>query len=514
MNQYSKMKWLLPSFVMFTPSLATILPAQKQESLPKKNVLFIAIDDLKPLLGCYGDPIAKTPNMDKLAAKGTLFTLAYCQQAVSGPTRASLLTGLRPDHTKIWDMTELFRTVNPNAVIIPQYFRQNGYETAGIGKIFDQSQVSGKTNDMLSWSIPYMEQTDYYDRNLESPTGYRGEYQAPEIRAAMKTKGEKYVQENMFFATECVDVPDGAYKNGAITNGVEQFVANYTSDKPFFLAVGFQKPHLPFVAPKKYWDLYKREKMPLAKFCQKATGSPDFAYTNSGELPQYSDIPAAVEFSDIKNMVMKDDKARQLIQGYYACVSYTDAQIGKVIAALDKKGVLKNTIIVLWGDHGWHLGDHGLWCKHTNFEQATHSPLIIIDPSIKSSKVTTPVEFVDIYPTLCELAGLSTPQNLDGISLVAGMKAPKSLSKNYSVSQYPRGDDRMGYSLRTDKYRYTVWVEWKNKTPNFNKVLAEELYDYEKDSLETVNRIHSGEYSLVARKMKKYMNEFIQKQKL
>ena len=507
-------KWFLTGLVLMTPGFLSNLSAQNQDKPQKKNVLFIAIDDLKPLLGCYGDPIAQTPNMDRLAAKGTLFTLAYCQQAVSGPTRASLLTGLRPDHTKMWDMTERFRTVNPYAVTIPQYFRQNGYETAGIGKIFDQSQVSGKTNDVLSWSIPYMDQTAFYDKNTEPPTGFRGEYQAPEIRDAMKTKGEKFVQENMFYATECVDVPDGAYKNGAITNGVEQFLQNYKTENPFFLAVGFQKPHLPFVAPKKYWDLYKREQMPLAKFSQKAAGSPDFAYTNSGELPQYSDIPAEVEFSDIKNMVMKDDKARQLIHGYYACVSYTDAQIGKVIAALEKKGVLNNTIIVLWGDHGWHLGDHGLWCKHTNFEQATHSPLIIIDPSIKSSKVTTPVEFVDIYPTLCELAGISIPEKLDGISLVSGMKNPKKLTKKYAVSQYPRDENKMGYSLRDGKYRYTVWVEWKNRVSNFDKIIAEELYDYEKDPLETVNQVNAKSYVTIVKTMKQHVTEYIQSQKI
>ena len=168
-------KWFLTGLVLMTPGFLSNLSAQKQDKPQKKNVLFIAIDDMKPLLGCYGDPIAQTPNMDRLAAKGTLFTLAYCQQAVSGPTRASLLTGLRPDHTKMWDMTERFRTVNPDAVTIPQYFRQNRYETAGIGKIFDQSQVSGKTNDVLSWSIPYMDQTAFYDKNTELPTGFRGE---------------------------------------------------------------------------------------------------------------------------------------------------------------------------------------------------------------------------------------------------------------------------------------------------------------------------------------------------
>jgi arylsulfatase A-like enzyme len=509
MKQTSKCKWILPGLALLTPNFSTNLFAQKEQ---KKNVLFIAIDDMKPLLGCYGDPIAITPNVDKLAAKGTLFTLAYCQQGVSGPTRASLLTGLRPDHTKMWDMTERFRAVNPDKVIIPQNFRANGYETAGIGKIFDQSHVPGKTNDILSWSVPYMDPADYFDKNVEPPTGYRGEYQSPEIREAMKTKGEEYVHKNMFFATECVDVPDGAYKNGAITNGAIQFIDRYKADKPFFLAVGFQKPHLPFVAPKKYWDLYKREEMPLAKFSQKAAGSPDFAYTNSGELPQYSDIPAAVEFSDIKNMVMKDDKARQLIHGYYACVSYTDAQIGKVIAALEKKGVLNNTIIVLWGDHGWHLGDHGLWCKHTNFEQATHSPLIIFDPSIKSSKVNTPVEFVDIYPTLCELAGISKPEKLDGISLVSGMKSPKTMTKKYAVSQYPRDENKMGYSLRDGKYRYTIWVEWKNKVSSFDKIIAEELYDYEKDPLETVNQVNAKSYAAIAKTMKRYMAEYISNQ--
>lgn len=516
-NLKTNMKLLFSGAFIVLSSIATVVAAESNSE--KKNVLFIAVDDMKPLLGCYGDQTAKTPVMDELASKGALFTNAYCQQAVSGPSRASLLTGMCPDNTKVWDLKTLIRSKNPDVVTLPQYFKENGYHVAGIGKIFDPRSVdSGK--DVVSWSDKFIDEEPYLDEKYGKPI--MTHYQGDEIRALYKKylkeakskglknkKAEQYAFKYIKITTECADVPDNAYLDGATAEGAVQFIADYKSDKPLFLAVGFKKPHLPFCAPKKYWDMYEREDMPLAEYSKKAEGSPDFAYHKCGELQSYSDIPELISFSDIDNVVLPDDKERELIHGYYACISYTDAQIGKVINALKKKGMLENTIIVLWGDHGWHLGDHGLWNKHTNFEHATHVPMIIIDPSSKHREVNHPVEFLDIYPTLCELNGLLVPSHTDGQSLAAVIKSENDETslKPYAASQYPRVN-KMGYSIRDGRYRYTVWVDWKNKTTNPEKIYAEELYDYEKDPNETVNLVSDKKYSKALQQMREYWEDY------
>lgn len=511
------MKLLFSGAFIALSSVASVMAAESNPE--KKNVLFIAVDDMKPLLGCYGDKTAQTPVMDRLASQGALFTNAYCQQAVSGPSRASLLTGMCPDNTKVWDLKTLIRSKNPDVVTLPQYFKENGYHVAGIGKIFDPRSVdSGK--DVISWSDKFMDEQPYLDEKYGKPI--MAHYQGDEIRALYekylkeaKSKGlknkkaEQYAFKYIKMTTECADVPDNAYLDGATAEGAVQFIADYKSDEPLFLAVGFKKPHLPFCAPKKYWDMYEREDMPLAEYRKKAEGSPDFAYHKCGELQSYSDIPELISFSDIDNVVLPEDKQRELIHGYYACISYTDAQIGKVIDALKKKGMLENTIIVLWGDHGWHLGDHGLWNKHTNFEHATHVPMIIIDPSSKHREVNHPVEFLDIYPTLCELNGLLVPSHTDGQSLAAVIKSENDETslKPYAASQYPRVN-KMGYSIRDGRYRYTVWVDWKNKTTNPEKIYAEELYDYKKDPNETVNLVSDKKYSKALQQMREYWEDY------
>ena len=526
------MKNFIPFSVAFSALAATCLPAKAlvntdqpvggEAQTSKKNVLFIAVDDLKPLLGCYGDPVAQTPNIDRLAARGTTFTSAYCQQAVSAATRASLLTGFCPDRTKVWDLKTLIRSKNPDVVTLPQYFKENGYTVAGIGKIFDPRSVD-KQNDARSWTGEYMNFSEFANPAYGSPV--MGHYQSAEVRAQYekyraeaqekginlnkKNQVEQYIQKYVKPTTECVDLPDNAYSDGAIVDGAVKFLDEYHSEPPFFLAVGFKKPHLPFCAPKKYWDLYKRESMPLAVYRKKAVGSPAFAYHKSSELQSYSDIPPIFSFTDIDNAIIPDDKARELIHGYYACISYVDAQIGKLVDALEKSGHLKNTVIVLWGDHGWHLGDHGLWNKHTNFEQATHVPMLVIDPSSPAAqKVSSPVEYLSIYPTLCDLAGLKQPSDLDGESLAAVVKDKKNAihMKPYAVSQYPR-TGKMGYSLRDGRFRYTVWVAWDGNTSDADKVYAEELYDYEKDPHETVNVVKKSEYADALQQMKKYWEE-------
>ena len=330
-------------------------------------------------------------------------------------------------------------------------------------------------------------------------------------------------------SSECIDVPDHAYNDEVYAlKAKEQIIALSKIGNPFFMAVGFHKPHLPFVAPKKYWDMYNREDMPLATSQEHSKDGPLIAYHKSGELRNYIDIPesATLPGEDLR-IGLKIEKQKELIHGYYASVSYTDAQVGILLNTLESLGTLSNTIIVLWGDHGWHLGDHDLWEKHTNFEQATRSPLIIAAPNLKPGKTMSPSEHVDIFPTICHLAGVPVPSQLQGKSLKPIMIDNKVVVKKIAVSQYPRKLDKdetlnmgysdskiMGYSFRTEKYRYTVWVNdfTSDKPFRDNKIYASELYDYIKDPLEKVNVVKDKKYALAAKQMHKYMMEFFKSQ--
>lgn len=520
------MKNLKNKILISTAILASPLASLASDNIStsaKKNVLFIAVDDLKPLLSCYGDKLAQTPTIDKLAKRGSVFTSAYCQQAISGPSRASLLTGMCPDNTQVWDLKTPIRSVNPNVVTLPQHFKNNGYQTIGIGKIYDPRSVD-KQLDKQSWSQAYLNSDDYLNPKYGKPI--LSQYQSNETKKEFRKyrqeaidKGKKgreinnYASSHIKPSVECINIPDDAYTDGATAKGAVKFIEGYNANQPFFLAVGFKKPHLPFVAPEKYWKLYDRSQMPLAQFTEKAKNSPDFAYHQSGELNNYTDIPEFSSFSDIKNTIIADEKAKELIHGYYAAISYVDTQLGLVIDALEKKGLKDNTIIILWGDHGWHLGDHGLWNKHTNFEQATHAPLIVIDPSGKSKEqtVSQPVEFLGIYPTLCEMAGIEKPSHLDGTSFYNLMQAkPASKEQTYAVSQYPR-NNKMGYSIRDKQYRYTVWVDWKDKNVDTEKRYAVELYDYVNDPLETKNVANDSNYKKIVENMEIFWKEYVSK---
>ena len=515
------------------------ISAQQKEKL---NVLFIAIDDLKPILGCFGDTMVKTPNIDRLAKMGTVFMSNYCQQAVCGPTRASLMTGKRPDYTKVWDLKTTMRSVNPDIVSIPQYFASQGYSTQGIGKVYDPRCVD-KEIDGPSWSVPYYK-TDlkYYDERYGEPA--LGRYQLTETKALVekyfkegidqgmkKSEANDYALKKIRPSVECINVPDNAYNDGANALQAKDILIGLSKKtEPFFFAVGFAKPHLPFVSPKKYWDLYDREKMPIAPFQEKSKNAVDVAYHNAGEIRAYTDIAPLTSFTDMKNygLSLPIEKQKELIHGYYAAISYTDAQVGILLKTLDSLGLTKNTIIVLWGDHGWHLGDHNLWCKHTNFEQATHAPLIISAPKISPNKTFSQTEFVDIFPTLCDLASLEIPTYLDGVSLVPLMKNPKLLLKEFSVSQYPRsgGDaetDRlgyadakvMGYSIRNARFRYTIWMKnnFRSSQP-FDKAMiaGEELYDYKNDPLEKENVVNEKKYEAESLALKNKMIAFFKTQ--
>ncbi|MBI4977686.1 MAG: sulfatase-like hydrolase/transferase [Spirochaetes bacterium] len=477
-----------------------------QTSGKKPNILMIPVDDLKPLMGCYGDNDILTPNIDRLAARGTVFLNNCCQQAVCGPTRASLMTGMYPDHTGVWDLETRMRDVNPDILALPQYLISQGYETTGIGKTYDYRCVDNKA-DEPSWSIPYGTEKVMVDQTL-GPTV--GGYRNPETIEAMKKgnealKGQKFKSGSAKTAalakiagplaspaTECTDVPDNAYYDGALAEaGCRQLETLSSAGKPFFLSVGFQKPHLPFIAPKKYWDMYDRSKIKIHPFQEKAKNSPEIAYHTSGELRSFSDIPDVGELTAEMQL--------ELIHGYRACVSYVDAQIGKLLKKLDDLGIADNTIVCLWGDHGWHLGDHGLWCKHSNFENAARAPLIITAPGKpKGNKTNSPTGFVDVFPTLCDLAGLAVPAHLHGKSLAPVMDNPKAAVRDAILSQYPRTIDNkpvMGYTLRDERYRYVKWLQMDyRKGARAGLLVANELYDYQNDPLETVSQSQNTEY--------------------
>ena len=521
--------------------LAAVVPVFAQKET-KPNILFIAIDDLKPILGCYGNKMIKTPNIDRLAKMGTVFMSNYCQQAVCGPTRASLMTGKRPDFTKVWDLKTKMREVTPDILSLPQYLITQGYSTQGIGKVYDPRDVD-KELDAPSWSVPYYKNADeYYDKKTGKPV--MGQYQSPatkrtvdsllkvaEARGLDKKAAKAFSDENIKPTTEGIEVADNAYEDGAtVYKSLDLLVQLSKSTQPFFFAVGIHKPHLPFVSPKKYWDLYKRENMPLATFQEMSKNGVALAYHDAGEMRKYTDIPPLLSFTDQKayGITLPAEKQKELIHGYYAAISYTDALVGMLLKRLDSLGLTKNTIVVLWGDHGWHLGDHNLWCKHTNFEQATHTPLIISAPGLKPSKSNSTTEFIDIFPTLCDLADVAIPTVVDGKSLVPLMKNPNATVKAFAVSQYPRVGEKedakkhgfsnaknMGYSIRTDRYRYTIWMgdDFRSTQPfKQNLVVGTELYDYQKDPDETVNVVDDRNYKSVAKDLNEKMLEFFKAQ--
>lgn len=517
-------------FILPILFFALNMSAQGIKDAPPPNVIFIAIDDLKPTIGAFGDAFAETPILDKLAKHATVFLNNHTQQAVCGPSRASLLTGKRPDYTKVRDLKTKMRDINPNILTIPQYFKENGYTTAGVGKIYDPRCVD-KYRDEPSWSVPFIKEGDLnYPKDYGEPA--LGYYQNTKIKKHINTlrkealdKGvsniNKYVRDRYKPPFEITNAPDEAYTDGAITVSALSLLDEVSSDsaKPFFLAVGFKRPHLPFVAPKKYWDLYDKDAIQLAAFQKKSKNGTDLAYHSSGEMRSYLSPEVEYKLNEKKLLEMDEELQKNLIHGYYACVSFVDVQVGKILEKLKQKDLDKNTIIVVWGDHGWHLGDHSLWNKHSNFEQATRSPLMVYVPNSNTSvQVNSPTEFVDLFPTLCELSGLSIPENLDGKSLLPLINQSNDVIKKYAVSQWHKGKVT-GYSFRTENFRYTVWIDKKKSTEfiTSSDIVAQELYDYSKDPLETINHFGHAEYKTIQEELigysKTYFNSELLKSK-
>ena len=484
MFEHSSLPRWITSLSLAFSALALGLPCWSKASTEKRpNVLFIAVDDLRPELGCYGVPVIQTPHIDALARRGTVFTRAYCQQAVCNPSRASLLTGRRPDTTKVYGNGTHIRLALPEVVTLPQYFKQHGYHSQALGKIFHMGM-----NDPVSWSVPLSRVMVpmYVDENAEA--AWRDEIERRYTPQAFRRRASKVDPHTELVlrlgsagggvsrgpSWEAPDVPDDALMDGQTAIQAVQALRRI-KDKQFFLAVGFFKPHLPFVAPKKYFDLYPLEKLRLVDNPFPPQDVPRIALHNSNELRgQYTDVP--------KSGPISDQKALELIRGYYAATTYVDAMIGRVLDELDRLGLRQKTVIVLWGDHGWQLGEHALWGKATNFEAATRSPLIFSAPGQKlpGAKTDALAEFVDVYPTLCELCGLPVPDGLEGTSLAPVIDRPDRPWKRAAFSQYPR-PKVMGHSIRTDRYRYTEWA-----TPG-QQPMGIELYDHQSDPQENVN---------------------------
>jgi len=432
------------------------------------NVLFIAVDDLRPQLGCYGDAVAITPNIDRLAASGVVFNRAYCQQAVCAPSRASVLTGRRPDVTKVWDLKTHFRQALPDVVTLPQYFKEHGYKTRAVGKIYHDPKDA---QDPISWSMPEV---------LSVTDDAGGKY------ALSKNLDSKHSWKAA--ATECADVPDSAYVDGKVRMAAVKAIQTM-KDTSFFLAVGFRRPHLPFSAPKKYWNLYKDGAIPMPSQPVPPKDAPQIALHDGVELRGYTDIPDLGPLSG--------EQIEHLRRGYYASISFVDAQIGYLLDELERQGLLDETIVVLWSDHGFHLGELNLWTKTTNFELDTRVPLIISAPgALRRGKQTDAiVELVDLYPTLTDLAGLPAPGEVDGTSLVPLLVRPDRSWKNSAFSQFPRPwmykntPEVMGYSVRSVDYRYTEWRSISDAA-----VVATELYRYDGTGVETENLVEQPGY--------------------
>ena len=451
-------------WVVFFASLAWVAASVLSAAdAAKPNILFIAVDDLRPELGCYGVLVIQSPNLDRLARRARVFDRAYCQQAVCSPSRTSLLTGTRPDTTKVWDLTTPFRKAQPDLVTLPQLLKNNGYFTEAMGKIYHHG-----LDDPTSWSVP----TQY----PKAPHGAGPRSEDPDgSKVALSKTGRGPV-------VEVVNGPDNSLHDGELADMAVKALQELKRkpQQPFFLAVGFIKPHLPFNAPKKYFDLYATAKIPTAPNPYFPIGAPIYAIGSGAELSSYSGVPAV--------RPLPEDFARKLKLGYYACVSYVDAQVGRVLDELEQQGLSTNTIVVLWGDHGWKLGEHQSWAKHTNVENDTRAPLMIYVPGLANAGQHTEalVEFVDVYPTLAELAGLPLPKTLEGTSFKPLLDDPKKTWKTAAFSQYPRKvgtKNLMGYTMRTDRYRLTRWVDRKDHS----LVDAVELYDHQTDPQENTN---------------------------
>lgn len=435
----------------------------------KRNVLFIVADDMNTDLGCYGHPLVRSPNLDRLAGRGLRFDRAYTQVPICAPARASFLSGLRPDTTQAYTHFTPPRAHIPDAVMLPEQFRRHGYFTAHAGKIFHTGQ---EFEDPRSWDVEYRE----FDKNPpDSQILKKGDVKGPRSHtmywAVLKSRDE--------------ETPDGIVARQAVQL-MEQAVRE---NRPFFVAAGFRRPHAPFAAPKKYFDLYPAERIPLPP---------------EAPAPYSTLLPAALNYAPPARP-LTDQEKREVIAAYYACNSFVDAQVGVLLEALDRLQLWDDTIVVFFSDHGYHLGDHGgLWHKNSLFERSARVPLIVYAPGMKAAGKASPrlVELVDLYPTLMELCGLPAPPELEGTSFLPLLEEPERPWKRAAFTLVARGEDPsdhtrevlyLGRSLRTERWRYTEWEEGRRGI---------ELYDHQQDPGEMRNLADHPDYSKVVRHLR------------
>ncbi len=484
----------------------SLVRAAATSERPPLNVLFIVADDLRCELGCYGRTWVRTPNIDRLASQSVTFRHAYCQVSLCSPSRTSVMTGLRPDTTRIFDLRTHFRKYLPRAITLPQRFIARGYTATAFSKIYHLgNHTPGGLDDPDSWSEPswhpggpkWGTRACRQQAELQRRTLAAQEWVCDiGLASTDKTKGGGVWEVP---AVEPLNPPHPSLTDELTTSAAIEALEQLR-DRPFFLAVGYLNPHLPFNAPQRFFDMYPLESIRLPARRKPPAGVPECALHNFGELRQYNDIPWVGE--------IPDSKARELIRGYYAATSYLDEQIGRLLDALDEHGLSRNTIVVLWGDNGYHLGDLGLWSKHTNFEEATRVPLIVRAPGThaQGAHCDALVELVDLYPTLCDLAGFPVTSGTEGKSFAPLLDNVALPWKKAACSQFPRKvpveGALMGYSIRTARYRYTEW-----QTPG-KRVVAQELYDYHEDPLESENLAAKPGMQAVMRELKLLMRQF------
>jgi len=456
----------------------------------RPNVLFISADDMRFELGAYGSPWVKTPHLDRLAARGAVLLQAHCQYPQCAPSRASVLTGRRPDTTKVYDVFTHFRPALPGVVTLPQFFRQQGYTTRAFGKVYHSN-----LDDAASWSVPHEEPALPALHYVNADTSARI---AQKVAAAAKVPGlspRQRAQAAYGPAWEAEDAPDSAYHDGQVTDRALAALRGYANGRePFFLAVGYRKPHLPFVAPKRYWNLYDPAQLPLADSPRFPQGAPPYGPIDGGEFRAYENMP-------VYPAPIPDDEARRLRHGYYACITFVDAQVGRLLAELDRLGLAENTLVVFWSDHGFHLGEQAHWGKWSPYEWDSRSPLILRGPGVPAGVATKSlVEFVDIYPTLVQLAGLTLPGGLEGTSFVPLLQQPGRAWKSAVFTQVlrvrPEGN-LMAVSMRTERYRLTRWTDENDR----NSVRFIELYDRASDPDEMRNVADAPDYAATRAEM-------------
>jgi len=467
---------MLRVFFILLGLFATLLSDAQSQSLKsdhsRPNVLFIMADDLSDILLSEDSAAVIAPHIKELARRGRVFERAYSQSSLCNPSRSSLLTGRRPEDLRIWTNDPHFRGVNPRIVTLPQYFKRSGYHTVGIGKIY-HNWGHVLEGDPESWSEPQQYHWAVHSADWYVPG------RPYEIHMDIKKDA----------AVQCVDVPDEVYLDGRIANAAVDKLKQLR-ETPFFLAVGFWKPHLPYNAPKKYWDLYDRERLPPVTHTEPVASVPDIAYVDSDEARSYTDVPA-------HGTPIPESKKKELRHGYFAAISYLDAQVGKVLDALKALGLADNTIVVFTSDHGYHAGEHGQFGKWTNFEQGARVPLIISSPTMDQRGVASRslVELVDLYPTLisaCKLPELPPSKLLAGTSLLPILSDPAATVKPVAITQIARplgGQDKLqivGSSIRDPAFRYNRWVDIES-----GEVVAEEFYDLSEDIHAVHNQIGS-----------------------